>query len=257
MAQFTFDVPGAGPFPLGTRATHLTQFAPIIAGLIAGAAHVVTGADHMAAVAPLAVEQRRRPWLAGLLWGVGHSGGVWLLALVALLAREALPLDVISSWSERLVGVVLIAVGLWGLHRVLRLRVHTHTHTHIDAGGTKQTHEHTHVHAAPSPEAHEHHADHTAVRHSLLGIGALHGLAGTAHVLGVLPALAMPSRASAAAYVISFGIGSIIGMALFTGALGMLAQVTGRFRRTAVRLLLTLSSTVAIVVGIVWMASTL
>jgi len=91
----------------------------------------------------------------------------------------------------------------------------------------------------------------------LLGIGALHGLAGTAHVLGVLPALAMPSRASAVAYVISFGIGSIIGMAMFTGALGMLVKGTGRFGRTGVRILLTASSTVAIVVGIVWLASTL
>jgi ABC-type nickel/cobalt efflux system permease component RcnA len=211
----------------------------------------------MAAVAPLALEQRRRPWLAGLLWGIGHSGGVWLLAVLALLAREALPLDVISSWSERLVGVVLIAVGVWGLHRVLRLRVHTHSHTHESTNGSTRTHEHTHVHAAPAQEAHEHHSAHAAVKHSLLGIGALHGLAGTAHVLGVLPALAMPSRVSATAYVISFGIGSIIGMALFTGALGMLVRGTGRFGRTGVRFLLGLSSTVAIVVGVVWMASTL
>ncbi|UCG88166.1 MAG: nickel transporter [Gemmatimonadota bacterium] len=235
----------------------MTQFAPIMAGLIAGAAHVVTGADHMAAVAPLAIEQRRRPWLAGLFWGLGHSGGVWVLAVLALLAREALPLDTISSWSERLVGVVLIAVGIWGLHRVLRLRVHTHSHTHIDASGTTRTHQHTHVHAAPPHGAHDHDTDHAAVSHSLIGIGALHGLAGTAHLLGVLPALAMPSRVSAVAYVISFGIGSIVGMATFTGALGMLVKGTGRFGRTGVRLLLALSSTVAIVVGIVWMSSTL
>jgi ABC-type nickel/cobalt efflux system permease component RcnA len=232
----------------------------MIAGLIAGAAHVVTGADHMAAVAPLAIEQRRRPWLAGLLWGVGHSGGVWLLAIIALLAREALPLDAISSWSERLVGIVLIAVGIWGLHRVLRLRVHTHTHEHVTEDGSRRTHEHAHVHATrphEAPEAHRHHRDHAAVSHSLLGIGALHGLAGTAHLLGVLPALAMPSRTSAVAYVISFGIGSIIGMAIFTGALGALVKGTGRFGRTGVRILLTASSIIAIVVGIVWMASTI
>ncbi|UCD24719.1 MAG: nickel transporter [Gemmatimonadota bacterium] len=238
----------------------MIQLAPVVAGLIAGAAHVFTGADHMAAVAPLAIEQRRRPWLAGLLWGIGHSGGVWLLAIVALLAREALPLDAISSWSERLVGIVLIAVGVWGLHRVLRLRVHTHTHEHVEANGTTKTHEHTHVHATrphEAPEAHKHHPEHAVLSHSLLGIGALHGLAGTAHLLGVLPALAMPSRASAAAYVISFGIGSIFGMAIFTGALGALVKGTGRFGRTGVRMLLTASSTVAIVVGIVWMASTL
>ncbi len=229
--------------------------APVIAGLIAGAAHVFTGPDHLAAVAPLAVEQQKRPWLAGVLWGLGHSGGVWVLAVLALVFREALPVEAMSSWSERLVGVVLIGVGIWGLHRVVRLHAHTHRHTHAGADGAAHTHEHTHVHAVPARAGREHrHARHDH-SHSLFGIGALHGVAGTAHLLGVLPALAMPDRASAVAYVVSFGVGSILGMGLFTAGLGMLVRATNASGRGLTRGLMSVCSAGAIGVGVYWLTA--
>ena len=37
------------------------------------------------------------------------------MGVLALVTRHALPLESISSWSERLVGVVLLGVGLWSL----------------------------------------------------------------------------------------------------------------------------------------------
>lgn len=230
---------------------------PVLAGLVAGAAHVFLGPDHMAAVAPLAVEQRRRPWAAGIAWGCGHSSGVWLLAVLALVFREALPIDAISGWSERLVGIVLVVVGLWGVHRVIRLHVHTHEHAHRSADGELHTHEHTHAHAKPLGRGREHTHDaqtpahgHT---HGLLGIGALHGLAGTAHLLGILPALAMPSRASAVAYVIAFGIGSIVGMGVFTSALGLFVRAANMASRVATKAVLALTSLASIAVGGYWL----
>jgi hydrogenase/urease accessory protein HupE len=84
----------------------------IVAGLSAGAIHVLAGPDHLAAVAPLAAERDKRPWTAGLLWGLGHAGGVVVVGVAALLLREVLPLDRLSGWSERLVGLVLIAIGV-------------------------------------------------------------------------------------------------------------------------------------------------
>jgi len=228
---------------------------PLVAGLIAGAAHFVTGPDHMAAVAPLAVE-RRRAWVAGCVWGLGHSGSVWVLAALALLLREALPIDAISSVAERLVGVVLIAIGLWGLRRVLRLRVHTHTHTHAGPDGAVRTHTHTHVHAARPGEPHEHRREPHAHTHGLLGVGALHGLAGTSHVLGVLPALGMPTRAGAVAYTIAFGVGSIVGMGLFTGAIGALVRAASAAGRNITRGMLSVSSLAAIGVGAWWLVLT-
>ena len=47
----------------------------IIAGLTAGAVHVLAGPDHLAAVAPLAANGKVSPWRSGLYWGLGHAGG--------------------------------------------------------------------------------------------------------------------------------------------------------------------------------------
>jgi hypothetical protein len=230
----------------------LTLSAAAIAGLLTGAAHVFAGPDHLAAVAPLATEQRRHPWLAGCLWGVGHSLGVWTLALLAALFRESLPVDALSHWSERLVGVVLIIVGVWGLCRVTRLHVHTHRHTHTDEHGRERTHEHAHIHTRGA-HAHEHR--HRPHAHMLLGIGAIHGVAGTAHLLGVLPVLVMPGRLAAIVYVLGFGFGSIAGMGIFTAALGMLAGPSGRLGRVASRGLLAACSAAAIGIGAFWLAA--
>src|SRR5882672_577523 len=92
----------------------------LMAGLFAGLLHVWSGPDHLAAVAPLSAEwtrtaSRRRPsWMVGVRWGLGHSSGVMLIGLLSLIFREAFPLNSLSSISERLVGVVLIVIGLWG-----------------------------------------------------------------------------------------------------------------------------------------------
>jgi len=230
---------------------------PAVAGLIAGVAHVVTGPDHLAAVAPLAVEQRRNPWLAGSIWGIGHSGSIWLLAVLALLFRETLPINAISAVAERLVGVVLIAIGLWGLRRVMALHVHTHTHTHVTHKRGTHQHTHTHVHASRPGEPHEHATESHAHPHSMLGIGALHGLAGTSHFVGVLPALGMPSRESALAYALAFGIGSIVGMGVFSGALGWLIQASDSSGRRLTKAMLSLSSVAAIGVGAWWCKMTI
>jgi len=93
----------------------------LIAGLSAGAIHVLAGPDHLAAVAPLAADRHRRPWTAGMLWGLGHAGGVLLVGIAALVLREVLPLERLSASSERLVGLVLIGIGVWGIRQAARL----------------------------------------------------------------------------------------------------------------------------------------
>src|SRR5688572_6328937 len=95
------------------------------AGLAAGLLHVFAGPDHLAAVAPLVAAENGQPalsetlasrarqgrvegWRTGLQWGIGHTFGVLLIALLLLLIRDQLPLEIISANSERLVGVALI-----------------------------------------------------------------------------------------------------------------------------------------------------
>jgi ABC-type nickel/cobalt efflux system permease component RcnA len=163
----------------------------IATGLVAGAAHVVAGADHLAALLPLSVGGRLRAFRLGARWGLGHSAGVALVGASLLLLRERLDLHAVGAWGERAVGVMLIGLGLLGLRRALRIEIHSHDHDH---GLGAHSHLHLHVPAADEAEGHRnslHRHDHTA-----LAAGTLHGVAGTAHVLGVLPALALPGAAA-------------------------------------------------------------
>lgn len=192
------------------------------AGLAAGVLHVFSGPDHLAAVAPLAGDGGGQKWRTGLQWGIGHTAGVVLIAVLLLLLREQLPLDRISGYSERIVGVALIAVGAWGI-RGAWVR---------GCGGAA---EHDHVHAGAS-----------------FAMGTIHGLAGSSHLFGVLPALAFSLQSDSVLYLAGFGIGAIAGMSVFAAAVGVISlrfgSTQGRYRG-----FLYASSAAALVVGGFWL----
>lgn len=217
---------------------------PLLAGAVAGAVHAMSGPDHLAAVVPLALRDRRA-WRTGVRWGMGHTLGVALVGLFALLLREALPLDRIASWGERIVGIGLVGIGVGAIRAALRLsgRVHLHAHEH---DGVPHVHVHLHAHGAPhgSPAAHHH-------GHAAFGLGTLHGVAGSSHLFGVLPALALPTRLAAGCYLGGFGVASIGVMAILAAVVG---RVSGghniRFHRRA----LITAGAGALAVGTFWLA---
>jgi hypothetical protein len=218
------------------------------AGVVAGALHVLSGPDHLAAVAPLAADSRRSRWRTGLNWGIGHTSGVLVVGALALALREVLPVERISSFSERLVGAALVAVGLWAARRASTLRVHRHEHAH---DGSR--HSHVHVHAAAAAARHEHaRHDHT---HASFLFGLLHGLAGSSHVLGVLPALALPTRTASVVYLACYGLGNIASMTAFASAVGAVAARAHDGGQRLYRGLLYGCAAAAIIVGAIWMST--
>lgn len=217
-----------------------------LTGLIAGAAHVWSGPDHLAAMAPLAVRQRRRPWLSGVRWGLGHSAGVALVGLLSLGLRDLLPLESLSSWGERLVGVTLIGIGLWTLRAALRHGIHTHEHEH---DGER----HLHIHVHHGHQDHEDPAAHYRHLHAAFGIGTLHGLAGSSHFLGVLPVLAFPTHVQAFAYLVSYGLGTVLSMAAFSWAMGAVNQRWGAHSVKFYRGMLGATAVAALVTGGAWL----
>jgi hypothetical protein len=227
-----------------------------LAGFLAGLQHVVAGPDHLAAVAPLAVQDRRAAWRGGLSWAAGHAGGVGIIALIALALREVAPFDAawISGWSERLVGIVLVGIGLWGFKRAFSRRLHTHVHDH---GGERHVHIHLHpagdAHegAAPPAEAEAAHHHHT---HAALAVGTLHGMAGGSHFLGVLPALAL-GTSPAVIYLAAYGAGTITAMVGFAWTVGLVANRAGAAGMQWTRGLMMLSSAAAVVVGVWWLGA--
>lgn len=197
-----------------------------LAGIAAGLLHVFSGPDHLAAVAPLASDRERRQWLTGLQWGVGHTTGVLLIAALLLLLKEQLPLDAISAYSERIVGASLIMIGSWGVWRAW---------SSARVLGCSGAGVHSHTHMGTS-----------------FAMGTIHGLAGSSHLFGVLPALAFTSRLSSLTYLAGFGVGAIAGMTAFSAAVGLLSSKLNRRSRSYSGLLYA-SSAVALVVGGVWL----
>jgi hypothetical protein len=221
-----------------------------IGGLAAGMLHVLSGPDHLAAVAPLAADTSGSRWRAGFSWGIGHTSGVLFVGVLALLLRDVLPMNAISSWSERLVGVALIAVGLWGARRAFRTRVHVHSHVH---DGSVHSHVHfhgtgavTHASRAGAGPAHRH-------THLSFVFGVLHGLAGSSHVLGILPALALPTREASITYLLAYGVGNVTAMTGFASAIGFVAARAEGGGVQLYRGLLATCSVAAIAVGAIWL----
>ncbi|MCB9476861.1 MAG: nickel transporter [Deltaproteobacteria bacterium] len=218
------------------------------AGMIAGVTHVLTGPDHLAAVAPLAMDRHASAWRVGLAWGMGHSLGAALLGLSAMALHRTLDLSGLTAVASTLVGLTLIVLGVVSLRRSRRIVMHTHPHEHDDLG----RHEHLHVHlhstvAGPRKHAHNHRA-HRRHTHTATGIGVLHGVAGVGHLVGLLPSLALGTTA-AAVYLVFYMLAAVAAMTAVGALLGR--TITAGGERLA-RLALPAVSVLAIGVGVVW-----
>ena len=219
----------------------------LITGLVAGVAHVLTGPDHLAAIAPLATHQRERAWIPGVRWGFGHSAGVALVGLLSLLLRDLISVDLVSSWGERFVGVMLLGIGLWAWQKATKHSIHTHEHEH---DGNR----HVHIHVHPHPKRHYESSAHKHT-HAAFGIGTLHGLAGSSHFLGVLPMLAFATSTESLAYLVAFTVGTVMAMAMFSWMMGLIATRCSKQNVFAYRALARVCAASAVCVGCIWLVT--
>lgn len=196
----------------------MTLSAILALGLVFGMHHALE-ADHLAAVATLAARERS---LAGTLrqgvaWGIGHTLTLLAFGGVVLLLGAAIP-EQVAHWLEAAVGVMLVALGADVLRRMVLKRVHFHIHHHADGARHFHAHSHQGEPGRHDAELHQHH--HLRLPRRAIAVGMVHGLAGSAAlVLVALDKLASPLWG--AAYVLLFGVGSIIGMALLSVAISL------------------------------------
>lgn len=190
-------------------------------GIIASATHVMTGPDHLAAVTPLAIENKKKSWIIGISWGIGHTTGLLLIGGLFYIFREVFPVKLVSEYSEIIVGIILVIIGLWAIYKLINKNKHIHKET-------------KNVKAA-------------------IFVGILHGFAGIYHLLIVLPALALPSQTDAFLYLLGFAIGTLAVMAIYAWSLGTVSQKAIQLNKNKFLYRFRLfGGFSAIAVGIVW-----
>ena len=116
---------------------------------------------------------------------------------------------------------MIIALGISALRRALRQNAHVHVHQHRH-DGLSHTHIHFHEneteHEPALPSQHSHVVSHLGWKPVLIGM--MHGLAGS----GALTLLVLTQISSSwvgLLYVATFGVGSIVGMLLMSGLIGL------------------------------------
>lgn len=215
---------------------------PLFAGLFAAVLHIISGPDHLAAVTPFALESRRRAWKVGFSWGFGHLIAMLLIAGAYLLFKDLVPIADLSQQSEQMVAWVLIGVGIWVLYRLFYSQKTGEKPEKAPLFAVKNAVEQTKGEA-------------NTLRKQLIpafGIGLLHGLAGIAHFLLLLPALGFEKTAQSIQYILGFAFGTLLTMSVYTFLLGKVRQKSAEKPRLLKKIRLA-GGLFSFVVGFFWL----
>ena len=185
----------------------LSIIALLSTGLGLGLLHAFD-ADHIMAVSTLS---SKRPSMKQSMkfcvqWALGHGGVLIALGLLIFALGVQVP-ESLSLWAERAVGFMLIGLGAWLLYTLWNQSVRIHVHQHGDM---------THAHLA---KEHGNKHNHTPVL-----VGITHGLAGSAPVLALIPAVSQGRIDVAIGYIVLFSLGVMFSMFLFGASLGGLQK---------------------------------
>jgi len=196
----------------------------VLLGLFLGMRHS-TDPDHVVAVSTIASRERsvRQGALIGMLWGVGHTLTIFLVGSAIILFGLVIPprIGLSMEFSVALMLIVLGLLNLTGTLRWLNERFaveHSNTQEHASSrrpGNTVR---------GSLDRLLDRYGSYQVFRP--LTIGLVHGLAGSAAVaLLVLSTIRSPLWAIA--YLLVFGIGTVIGMMLMTSAMAIPVAYTG------------------------------
>ncbi len=202
-------------------------------GFLVGMQHALE-ADHVAAVSSLAARRTKVGDIVkhGLTWGLGQTATLFAFAGVAILLGRVIPEEV-SLRLETAVGIMLVGLGAHVLWRLWRERVHFHWHRH----GAGAAHLHAHGHEGETvPHERARHAHEHGLRWRTLAVGLMHGMAGSAALL-VLAVAQVTDPLYGLAYVLLFGVGSMVGMGLLSILIAVPLTLSARFLTWANRFL--------------------
>lgn len=220
-------------------------------GVLLGARHALEP-DHLAAVSTMAAHGSSRSDVlrVSAAWGAGHASLILLAGILLTLLDVKMPPS-LAGQADTVVGLALVALGVWTLSGLRGDRIHLHRHTHA----AQPSHVHFHLH--PHDAGHATHPQPPAwLRRPLMAfaIGTLHGIAGSGAAVA-LAVLVAPSRIVGIIYLLSFGLGSLVGMTAVGGfAMWPIIRVSSR-TRLARQLVQALTGMTSVVVGVLLAAN--
>jgi len=208
-------------------------------------------ADHVIAVTGLSsigIEQegkktnRKQSVVFCSRWAVGHGGALIMIGSAVMFLGIAIP-ETLSRYAENSVGLMLLMLGIYVLWDIRRKEAHIHFHQHED--GRHHFHWHTHKQTKKEIKNGKHKHEHTP-----LLVGLLHGVAGSAPLLVLLPVTKMMSPWVVIMYLILFAIGVFIAMIVFGGLIGHIFLWTKQWGNRFINGVRTMISIASITYGI-------
>lgn len=185
----------------------------LLLGILIGMRHAFE-ADHVAAVASLATRTHtlRDSVKHGAVWGLGHTITLFIFGSAVILMDSVMP-ERLAQGLEFIVGLMLVVLGIDVIRRMIKEKVHFHTHKHDD--GEQHFHAHSHKgEKTHNPDHHQHEHKSNFPMRALL-VGLMHGMAGSAALI-LLTLQTVKSPVTGLLYMLLFGFGSILGMAVLS-----------------------------------------
>lgn len=212
-------------------------------GFFLGMVHALD-ADHVMAVSALNVGTPSvgRTLRFSVNWGLGH-GGVLLCSGLLLFGLGLTVPAVLQRLAEIGVGVLLIGLGLWCFWSFRQQRLSLVRHCHGEV-----------VHRHWQQRGDETGQGHGRSGHAPILVGILHGLAGSAPALALIPVIAQGDRFISFAYLLLFSTGVMLSMVAFGLGWGRLLQHLNQRALDWSRRLVGAS---AVIIGSYWLSQAL
>lgn len=200
----------------------------LLLGLGLGLLHSLD-ADHIMAVSLFNNQcpSFKRTLFFALYWALGH-GGILLCGGLLLFGLGVSIPESFSLFAELGVALLLISLGIYFIWQLrnqhVRIKQHrhgsiVHTHLYVDDAHAVQhdssdKESNFQEHSSPEHKASKDKEDYIA-NHQPVMVGVLHGLAGSAPALALIPAVASGQLLIAMSYLLFFSFGVIVSMLVF------------------------------------------
>lgn len=176
-----------------------------------------------------------------LSWALGH-GLVLLLAGVAVFILGFAMPSRLSELAEYLVGILLLLIGLSLAWQLLGCRARLHFHRHEGLAPHAHWSRQDDLGRTENPPAqHDHRA---------LLVGVVHGAAGAAPVLAVLPLTLTQTPWLFLAYLLMYVTGILLAMLIFGGALGFIIRQLLNYSQNVMQLVRPMAATGSVAMGL-------